>query len=386
MTMNTKREVLRANLAKWLATKPYSRERRELTIQLARTLNMHSRSIGRAMRREQLRSKGHTCKAGRPRKYTPEVDAALRRLFDVMGRPCAENMKPVIEEYIHWLKHEKQWYYSIEAEELVKSISLGSLKSRIKRFREKDGTKRGYSATQPSTLHILIPIRKSHTWKGLPPGYVQMDTVVHCGDRLTGDVVYTAGAVDFATYWAEYIAQWNKGEIATLESVAEVRERFPFDWIEMHPDTGTEFLNYHFYHWSEKSCIAMTRSEPYKKNDNMCIEERNGFIPRKYVGYARLDDSSFVPLASDILKTACLLHNHFRPVRRMTKKVRIGAKWKRTYEKLSKTPYQRVLEHPKVDDTVKERLRREHEQLNPIDLKHNIDTLREEMRKKLSKN
>lgn len=193
--MHTKREVLRANLTEWLATKPYSTERRELTVRLAQTLNMHPRSISRAMRREQMRSKGHARKAGRPRKYTPEVDAALRLLFDEMGRPCAENMQPVIEEYIMWLKHEKQWSYSLEVEKLVKSISLGSLKGRVRLFREKDGTLRGYSATTPSTLHILVPIRKSHTWAGLPPGYVQMDTVVHCGDRLTDDGKKVSGTL-----------------------------------------------------------------------------------------------------------------------------------------------------------------------------------------------
>lgn len=385
MTMHTKREVLRANLTKWLTTKPYSVECRELTVQLAQTLNMHSRSIGRAMKREQLRSKGHARKAGRPKKYTAEADTALRLLFDEMGRPCAENMKPMIPEYIMWLKQEKRWSYSAQIEDLVNGISLGSLKDRIRRFREKDGTRRGYSTTTPSTLHILVPIRKSHTWVGLPPGYVQMDTVVHFGDKLTGDVVYSTGAVDFATYWAEYTAQWNKGENATLESAEEIRERFPFTWIEAHPDTGTEFLNYHFYRWSEREGIAMTRSEPYKKNDNMCIEERNGFIPRKYVGYRRLDDQIFIPIASEILWIACLLHNHFRPVRRMVKKVRIGAKWHRTYEKISKTPYQRVLEHLQVDDAVKENLRKEHAHLNPLALKCQIDTLREELRKKLLK-
>lgn len=383
--MHTKREVLRANLTEWLVTKPYSPERREHTARLAQTLNLHPRSIGRAMKREQLRTKGHARKAGRPKKYTPEVDTALRRLFNEMGRPCAENMKPMIKEYILWLKHEKQWTFNVQAEELVNGISLGSLKERIRRFRGKDGTLRGYSATTPSTLHILVPIRKSHTWMGLSPGYIQLDTVVHCGDRLTGDVIYSAGAVDFATYWAEYAAQWNKGEAATLESITTIQSRFPFTWHEAHPDTGTEFLNYHFYRWSEQAGIAMTRSEPYKKNDNMCIEERNGFIPRKYVGYRRLDDQTLVPFASEILRVASLFHNHFRPVRRMTKKVRIGAKWQRTYEKVSKTPYQRVLEHPQVDTAAKERLRQEHEQLNPLALKRQLDTLQETLRKKLSK-
>src|SRR3990167_3716465 len=45
----------------------------------------------------------------------------------------------------------------------------------------------------------------------------------------------------------------------------------------------------------------------------------------------------------------------------------------RTYEKVAKTPYQRVLEHPSIDEGVKERLRKEHETLNPLILKREMD-------------
>jgi hypothetical protein len=311
------------------------------------------------------------------------VEAALRLLYDEMGCPCAENMKPMLDEYIKWLVYEGRWTFSAGVEGLVKGISIGALKQRIKRFREKDGSRRGYSATTQSTLQALVPVRKSHTWVGLPPGYVQMDTVVHCGDLLTDDVIYSAGAVDFATYWSEYTAQWNKGEQATKESVSTIRERFPFAWSEMHPDSGTEFLNEHFFRWSQEEEIAMTRSEPYKKNDNMCIEERNGTIPRRFVGHARLDERELVSLVAEILRIGCLLSNHFSPVRRMTKKERIGSKWKRTFEKVSKTPYQRCLESDQLSRKQKDALKREHEQLNPLALKRELDTLQKQLKKKL---
>ena len=217
MNMSTKQEVLRANLTTWLATTPYSKERRDLVVQLARTLKIHPRSVGRAMKRTQLSSTGHIRRAGRPRLYTTEVDAALRLLFDEMDSPCAENMKPAIDTYLHWLVVEGRWNFNDETEALVKGISIGTLKTKIACFRAKDGTARAYSATRTSPLKALIPIRKSHTWHGLPPGHVQMDTVVHCGDRLTGDVIYSVGAVDFDTYWSMYTAQWNKGEAATTQ-------------------------------------------------------------------------------------------------------------------------------------------------------------------------
>jgi len=383
--MSTKREVLQANLKKWLATKPYSPERRDLVKQLSEIIELHPRSIGRAMRREQMRQKGRSCGAGRPVVYGNEVKAAVRLIYDAMDGVCAENIQPEIDIYIHWLAKERAWNFSLETEALVKGMSLGTLKNIVRGFRKKDGTIRGRSSTTPSTLKALVPVRKSHTWVGLPPGHVQMDTVVHCGDLLTGDVIYSVGAVDYATYWSEYIAQWNKGELATKESVDTIRRRFPFPWREMHPDSGTEFLNYHFFRFAEKETIDMTRSEPNKKNDNMCIEERNNTIPRRHVGYARLDDASLVPLVSLILETACLIHNHFRPVRRMISKMRVGAKWHRTFEKVSKTPYARVLEHPTLPQAVKEKLKAKHASLNPLELKRKLDRLKTELSRKLSK-
>ena len=157
----------------------------------------------------------------------------------------------------------------------------------------------------------------------------------------------------------------------------------PFTVHEVHPDTGNEFINYHVQTWAKQKGYNLTRSEPYKKNDNMCIEERNHTIPRTEVGYARIDDPALVPLVSEILKVACTYRNHFRPVRRMTSKVRVGARWKRVFEKVAQTPYARVLRQKDVPEEVKAKLRAEHEKLNPVVLKRKLDTLKKGLRKKL---
>lgn len=163
-----------------------------------------------------------------------------------------------------------------------------------------------------------------------------------------------------------------------------IRERIPFDLSEIHPDTGNEFINYHVHAWAMLEGLLMTRSEPNKKNDNMCIEERNNSIVRKHLGYHRLDDVSFVSLISEILRIACLLHNHFMPVRRMVSKERIGAKWKRTFEKEALTPYERVLREKTIPEQDKTMLRIAHDALNPLHLRRKLDTLKAELMKKLA--
>ncbi len=119
----------------------------------------------------------------------------------------------------------------------------------------------------------------------------------------------------------------------------------------------------------------------------MCIEERNNNIARNHLGYARLDDPEMLSWAGDILRLACLLGNHFRPVRRLTSKVRgNNGRWKKTIEKEAKTPYLRVLEQKDVSEEIKKRLRAEHDSLNPLALKRELDILKQKLIRKLQQN
>ena len=384
MSMKTKQEVLKTHLNEWLACKGNKKKRGELIAKLSSILDMHPKSIGRSMKRIQLRSVyNQPKKRGRKLHYGADVDAALYQVWREMEYPCGENMYPMIAEYVEWFKKEGSWNFYDETTKKLLKMSLGTLKKRISRLRKKYKIGKGRSSTLSSPLKDMIPIRKSDSWQNLPPGYTQVDSVAHCGDKLTTDVVYNVGIVDFATYWSEYKTQWNKGQIATQKSLDICRSRFPFPLIELHPDTGTEFINYHIKDWTDKNGIAMTRSEPYEKNDNMCIEERNGFIARKHLGYVRLDDESLVELTSEIMRIACLLHNHFKAVRRLVKKEKINGKWKKELESVAKTPYQRVMESDHIAQEYKDKLKQEHEKLNPLQLKRELDKLKKELGRRL---
>ncbi len=382
MNMVIKHKVLRAHLKDWLACKGDKEKRGALSKQLASTVKLHPKSIWRSMKRLQLKRKDDKGKKrGRRLYYDKAVDAAIYEIWVAMGKPCAEIMLPAIPEFIKAFVKEGCWKHSDITTEKLKAISMGTLKNRVASMREKYDRVRGKSSTASSPLKSIIPIRKSHTWHCLPPGYLQLDTVVHCGDILTDNVVYSLGSVDFRTYWIEYTAQWNKGKEATWESFEVIEERSPIRTIEAHPDTGNEFINYHFHELIKERGIDLSRSEPNKKNDNMCIEERNGNIARRYLGYDRMDNPDMVSVAGEVLRLACLFHNHFIPVRRMVDKVRINGKWKRTYEDKAKTAYTRFMEHPDIPSKDKAKLQNMHNSLNPLAIKRELDAIR----KKLSK-
>jgi len=209
-------------------------------------------------------------------------------------------------------------------------------------------------------------------WEGKEPGFGQIDTVRHSNSAY-GDAVYTLNYTDAATLTPVLRAQWNKGQEATRTSMEKIKEIMPFKWLGAHPDTGSEFINRMVMEWCHEEQIELSRSRPNHKNDNMYVEERNGHAVRKYIGYITLN----CPEAADALNAVYDILNiyllHFVAVRRMTSKEKLKSRYKRTYEKVAKTPHQRILEHPKVPQDVKVNLKGQHDRLNPLLLKQEID-------------
>lgn len=318
-------------------------------------------------------------KRGRETLYTPDVTAALYDVWEAANRPCGELLVPVIGEYIDGFKRAERWNHSPEATAKLLAMSPATIKRRTKTLREKHGINHGKSSTRPSDLKQLIPIFKG-PWENILPGNGQIDTVAHCGAALAGDFAYTVSFVDAATYWGVRRAQWNKGQLATKNNLVVIKEHLPFPWLMAHPDTGSEFINWLAKAWCDENDIKLTRSEPGKKNDNMFVEERNGHVVRKYLGWQRLDaGQEIVNRMNDYYQALDLYLNHFQAVRRTLEKVRNGSRYQRTFEKAAKTPYQRLLDHGTILSEIKERLKDEHHALNPLLLKEELDMLKKKI-------
>ncbi len=266
------------------------------------------------------------------------------------------------------------WKHSDEATLKLCAMKKRTVRRRCEGFKRKYSVGKGKSATKPSHLKSIIPIHKG-PWKERCVGSGQIDTVAHCGESLAGSFMWTLNYTDIPTYWIVPIAQWNKGEQSTVESMKVIRKRLPVVWVYAHPDSGSEFINWHCKRWCDSERIELARSEPNKKNDNCFVEERNGHVVRKYLGYTRFDCIEVVDLVNELYDELALYLNHFQAVRRTLSSERVGAKYRRVYEKNGKTPCQRMLERDDVSEEVKEKLTAEHKQLNPLVLKRKIDTL-----------
>lgn len=374
MNMAIKNGIFEELLSDWLKARNDKRKRGEIIKHIVAVANVHPKGVARSFKRIQMRDPCAQEKRGRDAHYTLDVRDALHDIWIAADECCGENLHPMIGEYIDILTRDMMWTHDEIATHKLRAMSTRTVRRMTETFEKSRGAGKGKSSTKPSALKNIIPVFKG-PWKDLSPGYKQIDTVALCGDTLIGDFIYILSAIDVCLYWYNFRAQWNKGQHATVESLKHVERESPVPVIEYHPDTGSEFINWVAKEHCDECGIHMTRSEPGRKNDNMYVEERNGHIVRRYLGYTRFDCPDCLPIINKLFDVLELYLNHFRAVKRQISRTRVGAKYVRTFEKVPQTPYQRLLAHPSISDEVKEKMRTIHATLNPLLLKRKIDIL-----------
>lgn len=367
--MATKTEIFETQLKAYL--KGSAAEKGVILTQVCGITGMHRKAAIRKFRKLQLKDGARPEQRGRSVFYGPDVTAALRTVWEAGNEVCGELLHPMIREYVAIMERDGCWKHDAVATDKLLFMSEGTVRRRVSAFQKARKSRKGIGTTKPSHLKHSVPIFTG-PWKAKPPGYGQIDTVVH-SDSASGDAVYTLNYTDAATLLVLPRAQWNKGANATRESMKAIKARLPFPWLGAHPDTGSEFINRFVIDWCNEATIELTRSRPSHKNDNMYVEERNGHVIRKAVGYIRLDCPEAVDALNAVYDALTPYLMHFVAVRRMTGKERQGSKYRRTYEKTPKTPYQRIMEHEAASKTVKEALEAQHVTLNPLFLKREID-------------
>jgi len=364
----------------WKANKKRKGEILNVMVELTA---LHKKSIIRKFKKLQFADaasrKSMSVKQGRPYLYNPETVSALKQLWELSAKLCGELLHPMIEEYLNQYKRNGNWEYGKEIDDKLLMMSISIVKRKISQFFKEDRSifRKGISTTKSSSIKIIIPI-KDTSWLDAKIGEGQLDTVVHCGSSLCGDMAYTLNYTDFKTYWIGLRAQMNKGQRATQKSLFYIKKRLPFKLLEIHPDTGSEFINYHLKNCCDAVGVKMTRSRPNHKNDNMCVEERNGHIIRKKIGYIRIDCQKAVNVLNEYYEILCLFQNHFIAVRRTKDKIRIGSRYQRKFEP-AKTPYQRIIESDKISNDQKKEIEKIHQLLNMFELQEKMDKLLEKV-------
>ncbi len=352
--------------------KAEKKQKSRILDEFCKTCHYNRKYAIRLLNQKNARATTNHSKRGRKKKYTHYmIFDVLFHIWTLTNLPCSKRLKAMLPI---WLPH-----YPVEIPENVYndliSISAATIDRIMKPNRAKY-QKSGLSTTKPgSIIKKQIPIA-TNQWDESRPGFIEADTVAHCGSSMAGAFTFTINCVDIATAWTEQFAVWGKGERGVLNGIENIENRLPFPILGFDCDNGSEFLNWHIvrHFLNRKKPVKFTRSRAYYKNDNAHIEEKNWTHIRQYLGYQRFDNIELVDLLNDVYSSEWRLYfNFFIPSVKLVDKIRKGAKTIKKYDP-PKTPYQRILESPFIADEQKKELSALYETLNPFILQKSMKT------------
>jgi hypothetical protein len=364
MSQTTRKEVLKKLRRRYLSAGPA--HKRKLLDQAQELLGYHRKAAIRSLRARTI-ERGPWIITGRPVTYEPELLLPyLGPIWQGTDYACGRRLVAMLPEWIPaYEQHERRMPGEIR--ERLLEASGRTLDRLLEPLRVQG---KGRSLTRPGTLlRHQIPIRGS-VWEEGKAGWLEVDTVALCGGSVAGEFVWMVDGVDYETTWVELQAMWGRGQHGTLAALRDMEANLPFPLLGMDSDNGGEFLNHHVLRWLQKRPrpVFMTRSRPYKKDDNAHVEQKNWTHIRQCFGYERHDNPEVVALINALIRKAYgPLRNFFHASLKLEGKERIEGKLRRIYG-VAQTPLTRVLASAQVSTPTKRRLQQEKARLNPFAL------------------
>jgi transposase InsO family protein len=308
----------------------------------------------------------------RPLQYLEAMPAA-QKVWEALDYPCAERLQPVLLSIAEHLAAHKELSLDDEIRRQLGQISRATLARRIAKW-PTPKPKRSYSkATSRDRLYTQVPV-EIYRWDEMMPGALEIDLVEHNGGSSLGHYAYTLTVVDIVTGWNRRRAMLGKSQLAVHGALKKILDEAPFKPWGIHIDNGTEFLNALVQKLCIERKIKLTRSRPYKKNDNAHVEQKNRQFVREIVGYQRYDTPEEVQWLNDVYSLLDKYVNYFLPSRKVVEKERCGAKVRKKYD-TARTPFERLVELSAIPVLKVEVMQRERQALNPLELHRRLEDL-----------
>ncbi len=305
--------------------------------------------------------------------YDEAVRQALVVLWEASDRVCGKRLKPLLPLLVPSL--ERHGHLHLDATVREKVLRAGA--STIDRLlcpARSVGKANGRRRGQVPAIRGSIPVRTFADWGEPDPGFMEMDLVSHCGGDASGSFVHTLTLTDIASGWTECVALLVRESSLVVSALERLRRTMPFPLRGIDSDNGSEFVNDVVLAFTQQAALKFTRSRPYHKNDQAWVEQKNGSVVRRMVGYGRLEGLQAADALSRLYESSRLFVNFFQPSFKLRSKERIGARVRKNYHS-PETPCARLLASPHVAELSKERLRAIVVSLDPLRLLDEIRTM-----------
>ena len=344
-------------------------ERSGLLDEYCRVTGNHRKA---AIRRLGASPRAPARRAGRPPRYTRALLPVLEPVWRASDYLSGKLLHPVLPVLLTALQAHHGLVVPPALAATLRAASPATLDRLLRPQRHRRPAAPRRQGGAPNPLRAQIPVRTWSEWKGEPPGALQGDLVLHCGASTAGFYLATLVAIDVATSWLELHPLWGLHHQRVTGGIQAVAHRLPFALRHWHSDNGSEFVNRCLFGWCQRHAVAFTRGRPYRKNDQAWVEQRNGLIVRRLVGYHRFASRAAHAVLLRLYQLVRLQHNFFRPVRKLVAKRRVGSRVIKRYD-AAQTPYQRVLATGLLPAAQQERLAQQFQTLDPIALAREIE-------------
>lgn len=147
---------------------------------------------------------------------------------------------------------------------------------------------------------------------------------------------------------------------------------------EVLTDNDSVFLNETIRDYCLDAGIEFTRCRPYRKNDQAFVEQKNGAVVRRIVGYRRLEGLEAAAALAQLYSTVRLFVNFFQPSFKLAEKERDGARVRKRYH-LPATPCQQLMGNPQTPASVRAKLAQVAAQLDPVRLLSDMRTAQQRL-------
>lgn len=310
-------------------------------------------------------------KRGRPQTYDALVVGALQTVAEATSWICGKRLAPVLPETVAALEREGALRLSPQVREALVAMSAATIDRRLAPYKRRHA--KGLGVTCPgSLLKRQIPIRTFTAWDDQVPGFTEVDLVAHCGESAAGVYICSLSLTDIATGWTECTSVLNKGQEAVFEGLKRLRTRLPFPLLGIDSDNGTEFINKHLLNYCQSEHITFTRCRPYHKDDQAHIEQKNGNVVRRWIGYERLEGQALCGQLDTIYTLLRVYLNGFLPVRKCISKERVGSKLTKRYDRAA-TPLARAVQAGVIPPGVEAQFRHLLDEAGPMARKRQVD-------------
>src|SRR5216684_6210203 len=288
ISMGARREVVSAVTERYRSAK--REEKGRILDALCATTGWHRKHAVRALRQhETVGPDGVEAPQERRRRYGATIEDALTALWEAPDRVCGKRLKVMIPILLPALEQHGRLQLGLTDRDSVLAISAATIDRLLVDVKIAASGGRRRRAGFYSAIRREVPIRTFNDWNSPPPGFCEVDMVAHGGTSVAGSFIQTLTMVDVATGWTECLPLVTRDGSLVVEAMKHALSLFPWLLRGVDFDNDSAFMNDVVVPWCRQQKLEVTRSRAYKKNDQAFVEQKNGAVVRRLMGYGRFD-------------------------------------------------------------------------------------------------